>query len=97
VDHIDRIIEAWRRKRPDVDVRALGRFSRDAAVIGRPWRQSSLVLCGRPGLASWADHLSIGVVRIRDPVADPSARRTAPGRAVPDGGSGRAPGIRRAL
>jgi len=52
VDHIDRIIEARRRKRPDVDVRALGRFSRDAAVIGRSWRQSSLVFCGRPGLAS---------------------------------------------
>jgi hypothetical protein len=32
VDHIDRIIEAWRRERPDVDVTALGRFSRIAAA-----------------------------------------------------------------
>jgi hypothetical protein len=32
VDHIDRIIQAWRRERPDVDVTALGRFSRDAAL-----------------------------------------------------------------
>ena len=47
LSHIDRIIEAWRRKRPDVDVRALGRFSREAAVmavLARPLRP--------PGVAS---------------------------------------------
>jgi DNA-binding MarR family transcriptional regulator len=28
MDHVDRIVEAWRRERPDVDVTALGQFAR---------------------------------------------------------------------
>ena len=56
-DHVDRIVQAWRRERPDLDLAALvllGRLFRTAhlgdAALAKPWRPTG---SSRAGSTCW--------------------------------------------